>query len=68
LLTRLDEARLQQLIALLPFELHHSWCSDDAVHGRWLHALLIRDPNPATINQYRGRRSRQGARRDSASR
>ena len=68
LLTRLDEARLQQLIAPLPFELHHSWCSDDAVHGRWLHALLIRDPNPATINQYRGCRSRQGARRDSASR
>ena len=68
LLTRLDEARLTQLIAPLPFELHQSWCSQDAVHGRWLHALLIRDPNPATINQYRGRRSRQGARRDSASR
>ena len=68
LLTRLDEARMTQLIAPLPFELHQSWCSQNAVHGRWLHALLIRDPNPATINQYRGRRSRQGARRDSASR
>lgn len=68
LLTRLDEARLTQLIAPLPFALQQSWYSQDAVNGRWLHALLIRDPNPATINQYRGRRSRQGARRDSASR
>lgn len=66
--TPLDEARLTTLIAPLPFELHACWHSDDGVQGRWLHALLIRGPNPATINQYRGRRSRQGARRDFASR
>lgn len=66
--TRLDEARLAALIAPLPFDLQACWHSDDGVQGRWLHALLIRGPNPATINQYRGRRSRQGARRDFASR
>jgi SAM-dependent methyltransferase len=66
--TRLDEARLAALIAPLPLALQQCWHSDDGVQGRWLHALLIRDANPATINQYRGRRSKQGARRDSASR
>ncbi|MGY3944291.1 class I SAM-dependent methyltransferase [Aeromonas tecta] len=66
--TRLDEAHLAALIAPLPLALQQCWHSDDGVQGRWLHALLIRDANPATINQYRGRRSRQGARRDSASR
>ncbi|MGY3855979.1 class I SAM-dependent methyltransferase [Aeromonas intestinalis] len=66
--TALDEAALAALIAPLPFALQQCWQSDDERQGRWLHALLIRDANPATINQYRGRRSRQGARRDVASR
>lgn len=66
--TRLDEARLQQLIAPLPFGLHQSWCSEDAVQGRWLHALLIRLPDLApTINQYRRRRFKGGIARDSSS-
>lgn len=68
LCTQLDEARLTALITPLPFALQQCWQSDDERQGRWLHALLIRDANPATINQYRGRRSRQGARRDVASR
>lgn len=66
LLTRLDEARLTALIAPLPLELQACWHSDEGDQGRWLHALLIRDANPAAINQYRGRRSKQGARRDFA--
>lgn len=67
--SQLDEASLQQLIAPLPLDLQQVWCSEDAVNGRWLHALLIRSPDRApTINQYRGRRSKQGARRDSSSR
>ncbi|MGE6113312.1 class I SAM-dependent methyltransferase [Aeromonas salmonicida] len=66
--TRLDEARLQQLIAPLPFELHQSWCSEDAVHGRWLHALLIRLPDLApTTNQYRRRRFKGPIPRNSSS-
>jgi SAM-dependent methyltransferase len=66
--TRLDEARLQQLIAPLPFDLYQSWCSEDAVHGRWLHALLIRLPELApTMNQYRRRRFKGPIPRDSSS-
>ncbi|WP_308377783.1 hypothetical protein, partial [Serratia marcescens] len=66
--TRLDEARLQQLIAPLPFELHQSWCSEDAKHGRWLHALLIRLPDLApTTNQYRRRRFKGPIPRNSSS-
>ena len=67
--TRLDEARLQQLIAPLPFALHQSWCSEDAVHGRWLHALLIRLPELApTLHQYRRRRFKGPIPRDPSSR
>ena len=66
--TRLDEARLQQLIAPLPFELHQSWCSEDAEHGRWLHALLIRLPDLApTTHQYRRRRFKGPIPRNSSS-
>ncbi|MBV7598724.1 bifunctional 2-polyprenyl-6-hydroxyphenol methylase/3-demethylubiquinol 3-O-methyltransferase UbiG [Aeromonas sp. sia0103] len=66
--TRLDEARLQRLIAPLPFDLHQSWCSEDPVHGRWLHALLLRSPDLApTINQYRRRRFLAKNARDSSS-
>ena len=68
LLTRLDEARLTQLIAPLPFELHQSWCSEDAKHGRWLRALLIRLPDLApTTNQYRRRRFKGPIPRNSSS-
>lgn len=66
--TPLDEESLTALIAPLPYALQGCWHSDEGVQGRWLHALLIRDPHPATINQYRGRRSKQGARRDFATR
>jgi hypothetical protein len=66
--TRLDEARLQQLIAPLPFGLHQSWCSEDAMHGRWLHVLLIRLPELApTMHQYRRRRFKGPIPRDSSS-
>ncbi|WHF36658.1 class I SAM-dependent methyltransferase [Aeromonas salmonicida] len=66
--TRLDEARLQQLIATLPFDLHQSWSSEDAVHGRWLHALLIRFPELApTKHQYRRRRFKGPIPRNSSS-
>lgn len=40
--TRLDEAGLRRLIALLPFTLHHGWVGEDEVNGPWLHALLVR--------------------------
>lgn len=40
--TRLDEAGLRRLIALLPFTLHHNWVGEDEVNGPWLHALLVR--------------------------
>jgi SAM-dependent methyltransferase len=66
--TRLDEASLQQLIATLPFDLHQSWCSEDPVHGRWLHALLIRLPELApTRHQYRRRRFKGPIPRNSSS-
>lgn len=67
--TLLNEAHLQRLIAPLPFELEQCWHSDDAVHGRWLHALLIRSPNLSpTINQYCRRRFKLNARRNPSSR
>lgn len=67
--TRLDETRLQQLIAPLPFGLHQIWCSEDTEQGRWLHALLIRLPDLApTRNQYRRRRFKGPIPRDPSSR
>ena len=40
----LDEAGLRALLAPLPFEPLRLWCAEDGVNGRWLHALLLRQP------------------------
>ncbi|MNT58453.1 hypothetical protein D3C72_1958880 [compost metagenome] len=40
----LDEAGLRAILAPLPFEPLRLWCAEDGVNGRWLHALLRRQP------------------------